>query len=225
MPASHVPRRAAACSARAQAVWQLWNRSAQRYLWLGHEAEPRPRLMCVLVAGWCLVVLGAMTQDRWLADLAVGSCSDVVLLSAVARVEFYGLAWVITAVAARRDGFGRILARHERFAASAPPDPGRGRARLSPGRPTVAEPFAELAGPVRLAGLRCGPPVDRDRSDDGETCWWRSSEEPRLLLFSLVRPTAEFWGSRGRGFESRRPDAAQRAHPIDGCALFRCPGD
>jgi hypothetical protein len=32
-------------------------------------------------------------------------------------------------------------------------------------------------------------------------------------------PPSKSWGSRGRGFESRRPDAAQRAYPIDGCAL------
>jgi hypothetical protein len=38
--------------------------------------------------------------------------------------------------------------------------------------------------------------VDRDTSDDGETCSWRSVETPRLLLFSLVRHTDEFWGQR-----------------------------
>ena len=33
------------------------------------------------------------------------------------------------------------------------------------------------------------------------------------------------WGSRGRRFESGRPDTDQRAYPIDGYALFLRPGD
>jgi hypothetical protein len=105
------------------AVWQLWNQSAQACLFRGGKAQPRPRLLHVLVAVWCLVVLTATTGDRWLPLLYrdVASWSDVVLLSAVACVELYALGWVITAVAARRRDFCRILARHKRRAASAPP--------------------------------------------------------------------------------------------------------
>jgi hypothetical protein len=109
--------------AGATAVWQLWNRSAQACLFHGRRAEPQPRVLRVLVAIWCLVVLVATTDNRWLPDLAEDSWSDVVLLAAVVGLELYLAGWVITAVIARLGAFGRILAQHERRAASAPPGP------------------------------------------------------------------------------------------------------
>jgi hypothetical protein len=58
----------------------------------------------------------------------------------------------------------------------------------------------------RSGGALCGPSVDHDTSDVSAHL---RRERPQVLPFSLlsqVRALPQIWGSRGRRFESCRPD-------------------